>query len=217
MKKRMIIIAFCVFAGMSAFSQIENDKSELEQYFGSVKKDTKHEIRTNFIDFIVRGYSIGYEMDTKEYQSIGIIIRRISRSNLITDYKRVDIVPEYRLYFSPNLNPNRNFAAPYIRYSNIVNIGDYNIYNQTSNSSQTVYNVKATTQRVAFGISFGRKWSNPTGLTFETMLALGREISENTKFDNPSVAAEQSSKRSSGLETLGTIDLRVGFNIGYRF
>ena len=206
MKK--IIFALILFVIVSI--HINSQESDLE-----LTKD----IKINAASLAFLNFSLNYEQEIKENNSVGIWLSYFTYNLSSTDDQEkygVSIIPEYRIYFNSFDQNNRFFAGSYFKYAMASETQDRNGYSENTLGNTIYENVEAKQSILALGVTFGKKWATDGGFIFETSFGIGRVLINGVNFSNDIVYHAHDDDYNID-ELSGKVDLRFGINIGYRF
>ncbi len=190
------------------------------------------DVKFNFLGFLFNQYQVGGEYVLSEEMSTGAFAS-YSVWNLETTTFDVDgnlvseeykltglsVIPNVRFYFNPDDDCDGYFAEGYLKWRQRKSTNQ-SIYvpetNAFGGTDYTLYNYDVTQSATALGVGFGRKWMTNVGFFAETFAGIGKNLIENTKYSEDAVTEYYEANDNTDLNWAG-IDLRLAFNVGWRF
>ena len=196
------------------------------------------DVKFNFLGFLFNQYQVAgeyvlsEEMSTGAFASYSIWNFETTRTsydangNLVTEVDELtlsglSVIPNVRFYFNPDDDCDGYFAEGYLKWrqrkstNQSITLGEPNPLNPIL-TEYTTYNYDITQSATALGVGFGRKWMTNVGFFAETFIGIGKNLIENTKYSEDAVTEYYEANENTDLNWAG-IDLRLAFNVGWRF
>ena len=202
------------------------------------------DVKFNFLGFLFNQYQVGgeyvlsEEMSTGAFASYSIWNFETTRTsydangNLVTEVDELtlsglSVIPNVRFYFNPDDDCDGYFAEGYLKWrqrkATNQNL-EYSEYVAEPNAFGGVdytlyeydYDYDVTQSATALGVGFGRKWMTNVGFFAESFIGIGKNLIENTKYSEDAVTEYYDANDNTDLNWAG-IDLRLAFNVGWRF
>lgn len=197
-----------------------------------VGAQAQHDVKFNFLGFLFNQYQFGYENVLNEEMSAGGYLSYSiwnletttfdANGDLVTEeYKLsgLSVIPNFRFYFNPDDDCDGYFAEAYIKWRRRTTTNQQTSVpetNQFGGTEYVTYDYDVSQSATALGVGFGRKWLTNAGFFAETFFGIGKNLIENTKYSEQAVEDYYESIDYSDLNWSG-IDIRVAFNVGWRF
>ena len=200
--------------------------------FLSVGMQAQLDVKFNFLGFLFNQYQAGGEYVLSEEMSTGAFASYtvwnlettsfdVNGNVVNEEYKLtgLSVIPNVRFYFNPDDDCDGYFAEGYLKWRQRKSTNQ-SIYLAEENAlgltEYTLYNYDITQSATALGVGFGRKWMTNVGFFAETFFGIGKNLIENTKYSEDAVTDYFETNDNTDLNWAG-IDLRLAFNVGWRF
>jgi hypothetical protein len=196
----------------------------------------QHDISVDVLGFAFSKYGLGYEYALNQNNSVGININFSSKNmfddgisnNAIYalidkeyDYSEMNIVPEYKAFFTPNKGNDGIYAGLYAKYRTSKASG--NTFTDTTGFSTsgvvTMGKTDVSTSGFALGVMGGYKWKTSGALFLEITAGVGKFLGNNVKYSNPKAEDDPNFDEDDYIPYIGSslpVDIRINLKVGIR-
>ena len=204
--------------------------------FSSPFIKAQHDISTDLLGFAFSNYGLGYEYALNSQNSVGINVNFTSKNlfddgksayGKIKNYSEMNIIPEYKMFLTPNKGNDGFYLGAYGRFrtSNskdnefvyqIQDPNDPNLFIFTSEKTDV------STTGFALGALTGYKWKTTGLFFFEFTFGVGKFITNSIDVSNNKTKdlAKNEFNEDDYVPYIGNglpVDLRLAIKIGLRF
>lgn len=200
--------------------------------FSSYITKAQHDISTDLLGFAFSNYGLGYEYALNSQNSIGINVNFTSKNlfddeksvyGKIDDYSEMNIIPEYKMFLTPNKGNDGFYLGAYGRFRTSNSKDNKFIYFDPNNTSLFVSDkTDVSTIGFALGALAGYKWKTASPFFLELTVGLGKFISNSVDVSNNNAKGltKNEFNEDDYIPYVGNglpVDLRLAVKIGLRF
>jgi Protein of unknown function (DUF3575) len=199
--------------------------------FSGVTLKAQHDISTDVLGFAFSKFGIGYEYAINSQNSVGIYTSFTSENllgddkNLFgdIDYSEFNIMPEYKMFMTPNKGNDGIYAGIYGKYRS-SNSKD-NLYSGLDpNNALVILSGKTdvSTTGLALGALLGYKWKTSGAFFLEVTAGIGKFLMDDVSYSDSTVEGLTVTdfNEDDYIPYIGNklpIDLRLAVKVGLRF
>ncbi|PCJ24606.1 MAG: hypothetical protein COA97_09505 [Flavobacteriales bacterium] len=200
-------------------------------FSGGLTSKAQHDISLDVLGFAFSKYGLGYEYAINKNNSVGINFN-MSSKNLFDDgisnnpfyalsdgeydYSEMNIIPEYKAFFTPNKGNDGIYMGLYGKYRTSKASG--NSFTDTTGLG-SIGTTDVSTSGFALGVLAGYKWKTSGALFLEATLGIGKFLSNSIKYSNALAEDDASFDEDDYIPYIGNtlaVDLRLSVKIGIR-
>jgi len=192
----------------------------------------QHDISTDLLGFAFSNYGLGYEYALNSQNSVGINVNFASKNlfddgksayGKIDNYSEMNIIPEYKMFLTPNKGNDGFYLGAYGRFRT-SNSKDNKFDYQDPNNPNPLVSEKTdvSTTGFALGALTGYKWKTTSLFFFEFTFGVGKFITNSIDVSNNKTKdlTKNEFNEDDYVPYIGNglpVDLRLAIKIGLRF
>lgn len=155
----------------------------------------QHDISLDALGFAFSKYGIGYEYAINSKNSVGININFTSK-NMFSDmknqysiidgdmdYSEMNIIPEYKSFFTPNKGNDGVYMGVYGKFRTSSSAG--NTYATVVDTVPVIGKTDVSTTGFSLGAMVGYKWKTSGAMFLEVTAGIGKFLSTSVSYSDP--------------------------------
>lgn len=191
----------------------------------------QHDISLDALGFAFSKYGIGYEYAINSKNSVGINVNFTSK-NMFSDmknqysvidgdldYSEMNIIPEYKSFFTPNKGNDGVYLGIYGKFRTSSSAG--NTFATVVDTVPVIGQTDVSSTGIALGAMVGYKWKTSGAMFLEVTAGVGKFLSTSVSYSN-SIAEdldESEFNEDDYIPYIGNelpVDFRLALKIGIR-
>ncbi|MDF1672886.1 MAG: DUF3575 domain-containing protein [Vicingaceae bacterium] len=191
----------------------------------------QHDISLDALGFAFSKYGVGYEYAINSKNSVGINVNFTSK-NMFSDmknqysfidgdmdYSEMNIIPEYKSFFTPNKGNDGVYMGIYGKFRTSSSAG--NTFATVVDTVPVIGKTDVSSTGIALGAIVGYKWKTSGAMFLEVTAGIGKFLSTSVSYSN-SIAEdldENEFNEDDYIPYIGNelpVDFRLALKIGIR-
>ena len=155
----------------------------------------QHDISLDALGFAFSKYGLGYEYAINSKNSVGLNVNFTSK-NMFSDmknqysiidgdmdYSEMNIIPEYKSFFTPNKGNDGIYMGVYGKFRTSSSAG--NTYATVVDSIPVIGKTDVSTTGFSLGAMVGYKWKTSGAMFLEVTAGIGKFLSTSVSYSDP--------------------------------